>query len=376
MASSLCDHDEVVRQARQAFKGVTPWETSKQFTVGAQVTMTIEDCVDFGNGVANDLTNALLPGGGASIEFGFLITQDDGVRLPTDGIRGAEGSVGSTPTFSNAKHCDFRIRPRLASREASDQLASSYRLQAIARIRLSGCLTRQHYVALDDVFVFTQASLSIPTVAIFFKEEAYGGPAMVVTPSDTRLGRGAMGNKHVDALSPSKAFDTKNEVIEDLKALVTSLKRISIFSTSATPHRDGHDIPIPTRSTVDVFEAAVTALATADGFVLDSTGSIGKLWDVVPKKGFLGLDTSFDTAISSAVLIGVPGLASVRLFDEEAGKGGHCDLTVPQGSLIASIPDFSDMRTSDTSLPYARGTWPPANNWNDKARSLTVVRES
>jgi hypothetical protein len=351
-------------------------------------------------GAANDFLDKYLRNKVVQVKFAFHLIQGGGPHpidlCDEDGnglIWGAfqdgyePGQVGLSP-----KQVAFKCKPVCrAEPPAADEL-DSFSLQLSVEINVDGkviWLEREidlkFHVQLDLglPIVFQPEPLVLPTLAIFFfhKIEVANDAFLIMLPAGTHLfGKDTNGNDreiHLDAQTPSEFNTIRTKITGELARILSALNLIKDLMPGMIDP-----------AVLNLLSTAASIGYSVGTCVIDSNGEVNDLrnWIYNLRPWYLGGNQTFFRELSAVILIGPPhGISKTEIqcfeFPEfntrnpaESQVGIAMTLGIPDGKLIAALPDFRDLSLACTEFPVSRPDMviSPAGttNFNDRIVSI------
>jgi hypothetical protein len=297
------------------------------------------------------------------------------------------GSVGVS-----VKKVSFQYLPEISETELSPEQSGAFSLQL--SVRIGGDINlwgethtiKPFELAIGLPILFIPEPLIIPTIAIFFYDHFFQGPALVGLPKDTGLfGKDDNGKNieiHIDA-------DTQNQFVIERAAVTSKLSAIHTLLNIYNKLAKEED------KTIQFVTKLIGILNSIGMSVIDSSGNIEDLGSclIAHRTWPLG-DITFRGSITSMIMIGVPYKyckTVVRCYQNLAynkdKKGVILEFVLPGDNFIAAIPSFWNLHSWHTikadgeeikiPLPYGDPTLgqptPPDDSFiefNDKVGSM------
>jgi hypothetical protein len=292
-------------------------------------------------GVTNALTT-MIDNHQVPVTFRFKVS-----GIPDSDIH-TTPNFGTNPQPSPSTVAMAIVRPDLFAKEQPAPAARQFTVQLQVTVTIAPCgeVTFDAGAALQ----FGQLPLGVATIATFFEDSGFGGAPMIVTPAGTLL-PGIAGQKF-DHNNSGPLTGARNTVADELFTLSVTCSLLSFFAGIAG---------IPGSDELDLIGTLVTKIRDASLAVVDGRGSASDLEDAVVDTFWWRPDRDFDDEAGSMILIAAPGFGSLDGFaDSGFGPNPPAETWgMPDGHIVAAIPDFEEMRSPTTvgptsiALPYA-----------------------
>jgi hypothetical protein len=241
-------------------------------------------------------------------------------------------------------------------------------VQLILRVGLPDCGTIEATVA--QTLQCEQLPLGIPTIAVFFEDDHFNGPPMIVVPKETKL---IASGKEIDDNHSDGLVNARTMLGNTLQLLATTLDLLSFFASAAS---------IPGAEEISLISLLVDKINAAGHLVINSTGKMDDLEDAVVESHIL-FDDDFDDAASSMIMVGSAGINDLKgflinAFEDSNQNHLRATFSLPGNTIVAALPNFGNMSLSFTvngkviAQPYGGSTSPP-DDFNDDMGSLEFV---
>lgn len=261
------------------------------------------------------------------------------------------------------------VRPDLFPAERDTPASKLFTVQLVLRVGFADCGTVQATVA--QTLQCEQLPLGIPTIAVFFEDDHFNGPPMIVVPKETKL---IASGKEIDDNNSDGLVNARSTLGNTLQVLATTLDLLSFFASAAS---------IPGAEEISLISSLVDKINAAGHLVINSTGKMDDLEDAVVEHHTVWFDDDFDDAASSLIMIGSAGFGDLKGFLINAYEDSNqnhlrATLSLPGNTIVAALPDFENMSLSFTvngrviAQPYG-GSTSPADDFDDDMSSLEFV---
>jgi hypothetical protein len=166
----------------------------------------------------------------------------------------------SNPQPSSLPTGTILVRPDLFPAERGTPSSKIFTVQLVLRVSLADCGTIEATVG--KTLQCQQLPLGIPTIGVFFEDDHFNGPPMIVVPKETKL---IDSGKEIDDNHSDGLVNARTTLGNTLQALATTLDLLSFFATAAS---------IPGAEEISLVSLLVDKINAAGHLVINSTGKM------------------------------------------------------------------------------------------------------